>query len=40
MAKVKSEIYVFPNLGHEIPLKHNYTIGTWFTEKTVQKKSQ
>lgn len=38
--KEKSEMYVFPNLGHEIPLKHNYTIGTWFTEKTVRKKSQ
>jgi len=32
----KSELYVFPKLGHEIPAMHSAYIGIWFTEKTVK----
>lgn len=40
MAKEKSEMFIFPNLGHEVPYTHNVTTATWFTEKTVRKKSK
>lgn len=32
----KSELYVFPKLGHEIPATHSAYIGIWFTEKSVK----
>ena len=32
----KSELYVFPKLGHEIPATHSAYIGIWFTEKAVK----
>ncbi|MEI6264288.1 MAG: acetylxylan esterase [Sphingobacteriia bacterium] len=38
--KGKSELYVFPNLGHEVPYSHNVAISTWFSEKTLRKKSR
>ncbi len=36
--KGKSELYVYPNLGHEVPYSHNLAIATWFSEKTLRKK--
>ena len=32
----KSELYVFPKLGHEIPATHAAYMGIWFTEKAVK----
>lgn len=34
----KSELYVFSNLGHEVPRSHEALISLWFYEKTAQKK--
>ena len=28
----KSELFIFPDLGHEIPVYHNSFIGIWFNE--------
>ncbi|TAF53395.1 MAG: hypothetical protein EAZ62_04540, partial [Sphingobacteriia bacterium] len=30
----KSELFIFPRLGHEIPNYHNSFIGNWFAEQT------
>jgi len=35
-AQPKSELYVFPKLGHEIPVSHASYMGIWFSEKTVK----
>ena len=32
----KSELYVFPKLGHEIPPSHSSYMGIWFSEKSVK----
>ena len=36
----KSELFIFPDLGHEIPVYHNSFIGIWFNEKAVSKKKR
>ncbi|MDP3394640.1 acetylxylan esterase [Sediminibacterium sp.] len=36
----KSELFIFPDLGHEIPVYHNSFIGIWFNEKSVSKKKR
>jgi cephalosporin-C deacetylase len=40
VVKQKSDLYIFPKLGHEVPISHNTTIATWFNEKTARKKSR
>lgn len=34
----KSEIYVFPKLGHEVPRSHDAFVSNWFLEKVVKKR--
>ncbi len=34
----KSEIYVFPKLGHEVPRSHDAFVSKWFLEKVVKKR--
>lgn len=36
----KSELFIFPDLGHEIPVYHNSFIGIWFNERAVSKKKR
>ncbi len=34
----KSELYVFPTLGHEVPRSHDAFVSKWFLEKVVKKR--
>lgn len=36
----KSELYVFPNLGHEVPKSHDAFVGIWFLEKVVHPRKR
>ena len=33
----KSELYIFPALGHEVPRSHDAFVSKWFLEKAVRK---
>ncbi len=33
----KSELYVFPSLGHEVPKSHDAFVATWFLEKIASR---
>ncbi len=35
-----SELYVFPNLGHEVPRSHDAFVSTWFLEKVVHARKR
>ncbi len=35
-----SELYVFPNLGHEVPKSHDAFVSTWFLEKVVHARKR
>ena len=39
-ARALSELYIFPDLGHEIPVYHNSFIGIWFAEQAVKKRKR
>lgn len=36
----KSELFIFPDLGHEIPVYHNSFIGIWFNERAVNRRKR
>lgn len=39
-ARAASELYIFPDLGHEIPVYHNSFIGIWFAEQAVKRRKR